>query len=235
MEIEQNLVDENQVIDDPETEPSENIEDVAETHEQTEQEKLNSAFAEQRRAREEAEVKAAQLEAQIATMENEKQARSSAFQRLGGTEEADIAALAETIGITQEEVLATINEEQALANEKRENEKLRSELEEVKAEKFVNEALEEVKRLDPNITKLEELGDKFIDLIADNGLSVEDAYYAIKAREIATKANPAPQIGKVNNEPIEKDFYTQAEVANMSSEEKTKNADKIMASFKKWK
>ena len=67
------------------------------------------------------------------------------------------------------------------------------------------------------------------------GLSATDAYFAVKSKEAATTPSAPKEIGKVNSEPPEKDFFTKEEVDAMTSEQRYKNADKILASFSKWK
>ena len=98
----------------------------------------------------------------------------------------------------------------------------------------MKEDLAEIQKLDPSITSCEQLGESYVSYIKA-GLSATDAYFAVKSKEAATTPSAPKEIGKVNSEPPEKDFFTKEEVDAMTSEQRYKNADKILASFSKWK
>lgn len=189
--------------------------------------------AEHLRAREEAERRAADAERKLAELKAENEARSAALQRMGG-ENADINALAESLGADPEDILATLSAEQESAKKDIEIKRLQEEVNSAKAEKAMQGALLEVQAIDPGVKSLYELGDAFIEYIGA-GLSVENAYYAVKAKEHDTKVVPPKEIGRVNNEPQKKDFFTEAEVDAMSEEQQRANYETIMASMPKWK
>lgn len=189
--------------------------------------------AEHLRAREEAEQRAADAERELAELKAANEARSAALQRMGG-ENADINALAESLGADPEDILATLSAEQESAKKDIEIKRLQEEVNSAKAEKAMQGALLEVQAIDPGVKSLYELGDAFIEYIGA-GLSVENAYYAVKAKEHDTKVVPPKEIGRVNNEPQKKDFFTEAEVDAMSEEQQRANYETIMASMPKWK
>lgn len=189
--------------------------------------------AEHLRAREEAEQRAADAERELAELKAANEARAAALQRMGG-ENADINALAESLGADPEDILATLSAEQESAKKDIEIKRLQEEVNSAKAEKAMQGALLEVQAIDPGVKSLYELGDAFIEYIGA-GLSVENAYYAVKAKEHDTKVVPPKEIGRVNNEPQKKDFFTEAEVDAMSEEQQRANYETIMASMPKWK
>lgn len=193
----------------------------------------DSAFAEMRRAREEAEREAREAREELEAFRAEQEARRRALDRLsGGRENAELEALADALGIEVEDVMATLEAEQAQATMQQENERLKQQLAEVETERRLDSVLTELKGLDPNLSEEDTL--KILEY-ADNGLSVEDGYYAVKAKEINTRATPPKEIGKIGEtKPLEKDFFTEAEVNAMTSEEKSRNWEKIMASLPRW-
>ena len=192
----------------------------------------DARFAEMRRANEALETELAELKETIAAQE----ARQNALQRLTGRNDADVNAIAEQMGLEPEDILATITAEQNSLQKEREIERLRAELNDVKAEKQVQETIAELQKLDPKLKAIDDLGesaDMFVEYVA-KGLSVESAYYAVKAKEINTKVTPPPEIGTVNTTPQEKNFFTEAEVDAMTPEQQRKYADVIIASMTQW-
>ena len=97
-------------------------------------------------------------------------------------------------------------------------------------QEMMQEDLEKIRKVDPSLKSLEDLGEGYIDYIAA-GLDPVKAYWAIKAEERANEATPPKEIGRVETSPVEKDYYTDAEIDAMSSEELTKNWKKVMASW----
>lgn len=193
----------------------------------------DSAFAEQRRARQAAEQRAIEAERRLAQLEAEQNARAEAIRKISGEENAEITALAERMGLDPEDVMATLTSERESALKDIEIQRLKDEINEVKAERMIQEDLSKVQAIDPNIKSLEELGDSYIEYIKA-GLGAEDAYYAVKAREITEKVVPAKAPGKIDNKPVEKDFFTESEVDAMTEEEQAKHYKKIKASMKHW-
>lgn len=190
----------------------------------------DSAFAEMRRAREEAEREAREAREELEAFRAEQEARQRALDRLsGGRENAELEALADALGIEVEDVIATLEAEREQASMQAENERLKQQLADVETERRLDSALTELKSIDPNLSEEDTM--KILEY-ADKGLSVEDGYYAVKAREINTRATPPPEIGKIGEtKPIEKEYFTEAEIDAMTSEQLTKNWKKIMASW----
>lgn len=192
----------------------------------------DAAFAQLRRENEAAQREIAELKR--AQAENE--ARKNAIQKITGRENAEISAIAEQMGLETDDFLATLSAEEASQQKDIRIQMLESELQEVKADRQVQESINELQKIDPNIKSIDDLGDgadMFIDYIS-KGLSVESAYYATKAKEINTRVTPPPEIGKANMTPPEKSFFTEAEVDAMTPEEQKKHADKIIASMPRW-
>ena len=97
------------------------------------------------------------------------------------------------------------------------------------------EDLAEIQKFDPSVKSLTDLGDSWEAYRLGAGLTAQQAYFAAKAEQEATQIKPAKPIGQVNPAPVESDYCSEAEVAAMTSEEKTANWEKIMNSIPKWK
>lgn len=193
----------------------------------------DAAFAEMRRARQEAERERDEARRALAEREANDTARRNAFRNLAGSETADVDALAEALGIEADDVIASINAEQESVNKDAQIKNLQEMVDNLSAEKKVKESIDELHKLDSSIKDINDLGGEFVDYIKA-GLSVEQAYYAVKGKELSTKSTPPKPIGKVNNEPPEKDFFTEAEVDAMTEEQQKANYKKIIASMAKW-
>ena len=237
MEME-NLSVETQEVAEPVTESVETqevAEPVAEETTTSGKTEVDAAFAEQRRARQEAEKRAAEAERRIAEMEAASKARSEAIMRLTGDENAEVNALADSLGVDPSDVMATLNASQESAKKDLEIQMLREQLDSVRVDSEIQKDLAEIQKIDPSIKSLNDLGETFPEFIKA-GLTAEQAYYAIKGKEIANRVVPAKEIGKLqDSKPPEKDFFTEAEVAAMTPQEKYDNAEKIMASLPRWK
>ena len=230
MEFENTSVETQEVAEPVESVETQEVAEPVQTSEETTQggkTAMDSAFAAQRRALQEAERRIAEMEAQS-------RAREEAFRKLTGDNDGYINAIAENLGADPDEVRATFDAENEVAKKDLELEALRKEVESVRADKEMQADLLAIQKIDPNIKSFEELGESFINY-KQAGLTAEDAYYAIKAKEINTRAVPATPIGKVNNAPPEKDFFTREEVAAMSEDEQRQHYDKIINSASSWK
>lgn len=194
----------------------------------------DAAFAEMRRAKEAAERELADLKAEQERQAALKAAEDEAIAEMSGYD--DIAyLLAEASGKSIEEVNADIEAEKTRVLLQHDNERLRQELAEVQADKTIAEDLAEIQRFDPNVKSLADLPESFIAYRLNAQLSAQQAYFAAMAEKDATEIKPAKPIGQVNQAPVEKDYYTEAEVNAMTSEEKSANWEKIMASLPRWK
>lgn len=228
------------------TEVAEPSTEVASTHERTEAErKADAKFAEMRRAETEARKEAEKYKAELERLQSENAAKQEAFSELTGySENADYIAVALATGMPEEEAIAFAEaqrEKYDLINEvnnlKATNEALMAEKEEARLQAAITEQkaldLAELKAIDSSITSLEELGTDFATFLS-SGMDAKHAYFAMKAMKEGTMAKPPADIGLVNKEAPQKDFYTKEEVDAMSSEEKKRNYKQIMASLTRW-
>ena len=198
----------------------------------------DAAFARMRRQVEEAEQARADAVAELESLRAKQAARETALINM---DIDDIDAIAEVTGMTREEVLDNIEREEAAAAAEIESlekdrliEGLQERINEVEAEKVMAQDLAELKKFDPSIKSLDDLGPDFPAYISA-GLTAKQAYFAIRGEDIATRSTPATAPGRITEAaPPEKDYFTETEVANMTSEEKSANAEKIMASLPRW-
>ena len=192
---------------------------VEETSAKTEQ---DSAFAEIRRRAEQAEA------------DREKLQKAMGLFFDGDTpDDLVINARATARDKTPEEVRAEYEAEQETIKIENENQQLREQLEQMRVTTMMEKGLQEIQSLDKNVKSLTDLGEDFPKFISA-GLSSTEAYYAIKAKEQKEKVELPKEIGKVNNSSTESDFYTEAEVDNMSQEEIEANLEKVLYSQTKW-
>lgn len=195
--------------------------------EEPEEEGEDPVLEELREAKEEAERRAAEAE--------ERLKRQEAL--LGRASDSDDPALdmaAEILGIEPSELEAAVNQELEAERAAKERESLEEELESLKVEKEMEKDLIEVRKIDPGVKSLVELGETFFKCVAA-GMNATEAYHASRAVEEKTTPTPPAEIGKVNQSSVEKDFYTKEEVEAMTAEEVEKNLPKIEVSMKKWK
>ncbi|MCI9596677.1 MAG: hypothetical protein HFE75_05135 [Firmicutes bacterium] len=195
--------------------------------EEPEEEGEDPVLEELREAKEEAERRAAEAE--------ERLKRQEAL--LGRASDSDDPALdmaAEMLGIEPSELEAAVNQELEAEQAAKERESLEEELESLKVEKEMEKDLIEVRKIDPGVKSLVELGETFFKCVAA-GMNATEAYHASRAVEEKTTPTPPAEIGKVNQSSVEKDFYTKEEVEAMTAEEVEKNLPKIEVSMKKWK
>lgn len=237
--------------------PSEETTEVAEQSEEVnaeekaderteEQLKADARWAEMRRNSEEAERRAAEAEARLERLEKENAAKQEAFAEITGYgENADYIAIAEAAGMSHEEAVAFAEEQREKFNLLVENESLKAEkeaLERAKEEAEMSAQVErqaahdlaELKKVDPSITSLNSLGPDFMEFLS-TGMDAKHAYFAMRSMKEATQAKPPPEMGMVKKETPEQEFYTEAEVKSMSSDERKANWKKIMTSMPKWR
>lgn len=210
-------------------EEQETAEPVSET-EPEETGKDDAAWARMRRESEQArkDLEAAQRE--LAELKASAEARESTYSRLTGNDNGNIAAIAEATGMSEDEVIAEIEAAEESAKKDLLIEQLQEQVTSIEAERLMQADLEEIRKIDPSLKSLEDLGQGYVDYVSA-GLSPVRAYWAVKAEERANQATPPKEIGKVETGTVEKDYYTDAEIDAMSSEELTKNWKKVMASW----
>ena len=100
-----------------------------------------------------------------------------------------------------------------------ENEDLKEQLLSAQVDKMMREDLAIVREIDPDVKSLDELGESFIKMRLNGGLSVKEAYYAAKAMELKEKVLAPDAIGKVSDTKAERDYYTSEEIDNLTDEE----------------
>lgn len=100
-----------------------------------------------------------------------------------------------------------------------ENEDLKEQLLSAQVDRMMREDLATVREIAPEIKSLDELGESFIKMRLDGGLSVKEAYYACKAMELKEKVLAPDAIGKVSDTKAERDYYTSEEIDNLTDEE----------------
>ena len=114
------------------------------------------------------------------------------------------------------------------------NSALEEQLIDAEVNRLMREGLQSVQAIDPNIKSLDELGDSFVDFIAA-GLSTEDAYWAVKAKERDTKVLAPDAIGKVADTKSERDYFTSEELDALTDEDLNDDAiyEKAMRSLQR--
>lgn len=213
-------------------EEQETAEPVSEDSEQpTGRTEEDAAWARMRREAEQARKDAEAAQRELAELKASTEARETAFSRLTGKDEgAEIAALAEITGMSEDEVAEIYERETESAQKDLLIEQLQERVTNIEAERLMQEDLVKLRNIDPSLKSLEDLGDGYIEYVAA-GLSPERAYWAIKAEREANHATPPKEVGRVATGTAEKDYFTDAEIDAMSSEQLTKNWKKIMASW----
>lgn len=229
----------NEEATDTGAEEPEVAEPESEQPEETGKTATDAKFAEMRRQLEEAQREREQAQSELESLKAQQAARQAA---LANMDVDEIDAIAESLGISREEVLENIEREEEAAEAEIESKEkdqqiadLQARIDEAEAEKAMAEDLATLQKIDPGINSLEDLGQDFFAYIGA-GLTAKQAYFAIKGEEISTSSTPAKPPGRVTDAaPPDKDYFTEEEVANMTSQERYDNAEKIMASLPKWK
>ena len=184
----------------------------------------DSAFAEMRRAREEAERQNSELQERLEALERAQR-------------EAELRSYAESIGLSEDEIEQVVADaaveeerERRQQNLEAENERLSEELMNIQIDQIMEQDLREIQAIDPSVKSLDDLGEDFGNFIAA-GLSGVDAYYAMISKRERTQIKPAPSMGKANQASVPRDFYTSEELDNLSDEEILSNWDKVQRSL----
>lgn len=192
----------------------------------------DASFANMRRQMEEAQKEASEVRAELEKLQAQNEARDNAFTRLTGDEDGAVKALAEVTGMSEDEVRAEMQAAQESAEKDLRIQQLEEQVNAIDAERMMQADLEAIRQIDPSLKSLEDLGDEYVRYVVA-GLSPEDAYWAIKAKEQATQATPPKEVGKVATGTAEKDYFTDAEIDAMSPEQLAKNHKKILASWER--
>lgn len=214
------------------TEP-ESTADEVQTEESTGKSEADAAFARMRRENERymSELEAARAElSELREEQAQAEARNDAISRLTGDENGQIAALAEVTGMSEEEIIAEMEAAEESAQKELKIQQLEERLNSVEAERLMQEDLAALRKIDPSIGSLSDLGDDFVEYM-QAGLSPESAYWAVKAKEQANHATPPKEMGKVSTGSAEKDYFTEAEIDAMTPGQREKNWKKIFNSW----
>ena len=180
----------------------------AESEERARRSEQDAAFAEMRRTNQALERANRQM----------REALSKYFE--GDTdEELSINALAYAEQRDPDEYREEYERNEEFENLQAENANLREQLISAQAERIMREDLAVVREIDPSVKSLDELGESFIKMRLDSGLSVKEAYYACKAMELKEKILAPDAIGKVSDTKAERDYYTSEEIDNLTDEE----------------
>lgn len=190
----------------------------------------DAAFARMRRESEQYQQELEAARAELEELRAQSEARNQAFNRLTGSDEGEIAALAEVTGLSEDEIRHEMEVAQESAQKDLRIDQLEQQLQNIEVRNMMQRDLAEIQKVDPSVSSLEDLGEGYVDYIAA-GLDPIKAYWAIKAEEGANRREPPKAMGKVATGSAEKDYFTDAEIDAMSSEQLTKNWKKIMASW----
>ena len=248
MELENTATDVVETETDPEVvEPDEspeegsNYEEVAEPQSEEEvtgqSHEDNAKFQEYRHRMEEAERRAEEAERRANELEAAQKVRDEVYQEYMDDEDDDLdSIIAESLGISSEEVKARIEERAEYERMKAENEQFKAEKEaalqreqEARDRETLANQLAEVNKIDPSIKNVLDFEEKFAGLSHTpedylmKGLTLSEAYWALTAEMDAHKRTPPPEVGGVKNEQTEKPFYTKDDVMAMTPEERTKH------------
>ena len=199
----------------------------------------DAAWARMRREAEQAKKDLEAAQQELAEIKASTEARSSAFSRLTGKgEDAEIAALAEVTGLSEDEVAEIYEREVESAQKDRRIEQLEEMVSTIQGERLYQADLDRLRKIDPSLNDLESLGDEYMRYMSavdpETGAPVmepEDAYWAIKAKQRANQATPPKEVGKVATGTAEKTKFSEAEIDAMSSDQLKKNWKKILASW----
>lgn len=230
-EFENTSVEMEGVAELPEEETGEEEQESAEpASEEQGRSEQDAAWARMRREKEQAQSELEAAKAEINRLMTQNNARVSAYERLTGSEDGEIAALAEATGLSEDEVRAEMEAAEESAQKDLRIAQLEQQVTSIQADRMMQEDLNKLRKIDPSLASLDDLGENYPSYISA-GLSPEQAYWAIKAEESANKATPPKAVGKVATGTAEKDYFTDAEIDSMSSEQLEKNWKKIIASW----
>lgn len=203
---------------------------VSEEPEHEERSESDAAFARMRRESEQYQSELEAARAELEELKAQTKARNEAISRITGHDEGEIGALAEVTGLSEDEIRAEMEAAQESAQKDLKIQQLEDRINDVEAERMMQADLAKLQKIDPGLKSLDELGEPYMNYIVA-GLAPEEAYWAIKAKEGANHREPPKPMGEVATGNAEKDYYTDAEIDAMSSEQLTKNWKKVLASW----
>ena len=231
---------------------SEQTQEVAEPETQTEVEQpkverdyeRDAAFAKLRREKEEAQKQLAEMQKQFDSATSDRNRLVSTFEMFGlkgdvdGIEDQAKAhyynksideVRNERLQIQKEMEERRQREQDALAKDNQ-----IKDLQEQLNARILADELRAVQSIDPSIKSLDDLGSSFAKMRI-SGVPLEDAYYAVKRAQEASKKIAPPEMGKVNaTQKADKTYYTSDEVdAMVAANDKALDDPKILALIRK--
>jgi ribosomal protein L29 len=214
---------ETQEVAEPENEALES-EETQEVAEPVEADDSNEEEAEEEEesSRTEADAAFAEMRREIARLKKENGMMSDALGNYfdgENAEELSINANAYARQVDPEEYRKEWEASQEVEQLKSDNESLEEELFSLRADKMMREDLAEIQKIDPTVESLDDLGDSFLAMRLDGGLSATDAFYACKAKELHEAVLAPDPIGKLADTKVERDYYTSEELDALSQEE----------------
>lgn len=203
----------------------------------------NAKFQEYRHRMEEAERRAEEAERRANELEMAQKVRDEVYQEYMDDEDDDLdSIIAESLGISSEEVNARIEEKAELetlkakvAQYEEQNRILQQKEQEARENEALTNQLAEVTKIDPSIKNVMDFEEAFTGLshtpedYLKKGFTLTEAYWALTAEKQAYKRTPPPEVGGVKNEQTEKPFYTKDDVLAMTPEERAKHWKEIRA------
>jgi len=189
----------------------------------------DAAYASLRRQLEEARQGKEKAEQDLKTMTSERERLANSlglFGFKGNTDDIEDQAKSYFSGtpveqVRQERIAAqqVLREQQERQNEleklKQENARLIKE----QSERIFAEDLKKIQAINPNVKSLDELGNKWWQLMAA-GFTAEGAYRAVEADNNVDKKTPPPEMGKISaSNKADKTYYTPEEVDALTSKQ----------------
>lgn len=201
----------------------------------------NAKFQEYRHRMEEAERKATEIQRELDEIKASQAVREEIYSEYLDDEDLN-SVVADALGVPSDVLQARI--ELRVENErlKAENEQFRAEKEaaeqreqEARENEALTNQLAEVNKIDPSIKTVLDFENEFQGLAhtpsdyLSKGMTLTEAYWALKSEKDAHKRTPPPEVGGVKNETTEKPFYSKDDVLAMTPEERAKNWKAIRA------
>lgn len=198
----------------------------------------NAAFQKMRHENKEMQSELEATRAELEELRARQEARESTFSRLAGRDEdAEILALAELTGMSEDEIRAEMEAAAESAQKDLRIQQLEEQINSSEAERLMQADLKRIQAIDPSVNSLEELGEEYyrymssFDADGNPVMTPEDAYWAVKAKERANRAIPPKEVGKVATGTAEKRGFTEAEIDRMSPEQLRANWKEIYNSW----
>lgn len=203
----------------------------------------NARFQEYRHRAEEAERRAMEIQRELDEIKASQMVRDQVYSDYMDDDDEDMdSVIAEALGMSSEQYHAELERREYVQRIEAENAQFKAEREaalqreqEARENEALTNQLAAVNKIDPSIKNVLDFENKFAGLsqtpsdYLEKGLTLEQAYWALKAEQDAHRRTPPPEVGGVKSEPNEKPFFTREDVMAMTPEERTKNWKAIRA------